>query len=95
VIFGSNYQAAAGLAFARRLSIVTALDKIAPGSFGRPCSATSCCYFMIAKLCDSRDKLKWVFRIIIAAHIWLIYPESSAVDRPDAAQLCPQCHFSR
>lgn len=54
------------------LSIVTALDKNRAWQVWQGLLGYVLLFFMIAKLCDDREKLKWVFRIIIVAHIWLI-----------------------
>lgn len=54
------------------LSILTALDKSRAWEFWQGMLGYILLFFMIAKLCDSREKLKWVFRVIIVAHIWLI-----------------------
>lgn len=73
VIFGSTItKLLLALLLLAGLSIVTALDKDRAWLFWQSLLGYILLFFMIAKLCDSREKLKWVFRIIIAAHIWLI-----------------------
>lgn len=73
VIFGSTItKLLLALLLLAALSIVTALDSDRAWLFWQSLLGYILLFFMIAKLCDSRDKLKWVFRIIIVAHIWLI-----------------------
>lgn len=40
-------------------------------------------FFMIAKLCDDKDKIKWLFRIIIGVHIWLIFQNPALLTDPN------------
>jgi putative inorganic carbon (hco3(-)) transporter len=51
---------------------LTALDKSRAWQVWQGLLGYILLFYMIAKLCDSRDRLKWLFRTIIAAHVWLI-----------------------
>lgn len=55
------------------LSILTALNKERAWQVWQALLGYVFLFFMIAKLCDSREKLKWLFRIIIGAHVWLVF----------------------
>lgn len=54
-------------------SILTALDKDRAWQVWQALLGYFLLFFMIAKLCDSRERLKWLFRIIIGAHVWLVF----------------------
>lgn len=74
VIFASSItRLLLALLMLATLSISTALDKSQASQVWQGLLGYILLFFMIAKLCDSREKLEWLFRIIIAAHVWLIF----------------------
>lgn len=40
-------------------------------------------FFMVAKLCDDRRKLEWLFRIVIGMHLWLIFQNPKLITDPN------------
>lgn len=62
-----------GLLLLALVSILTALDKTRAWQAWQTLLGYVLLFFMVSKLCDTREKLKWLFRIIIAAHIWLVF----------------------
>jgi len=83
VIFSSSItKLLLALLLLAALSIFTALDKSRAWQVWQGLLGYILLFFMIAKLCDSRDKLKWVFRIIIAAHVWLVFLNPALLTDP-------------
>lgn len=39
-------------------------------------------FFMVAKLCDDVGKIKWVFRILVGVHVWLILQNPALLTDP-------------
>ena len=74
IIFSSNITKflLAILALAG-LSIIAALDPTRAWQFWQALLGYVMLFFMIAKVCDDRNKLKWLFRVIIMAHVWLVF----------------------
>lgn len=73
VIFGSPItKILLAMLLLAALSIITALDSNRAWVFWQAMFGYVLLYFMIAKLCDTPDRLKWVFRVIIIVHVWLI-----------------------
>lgn len=64
------------------VSIITALDKTRAWDHWQTLLGYVLLFFMIAKLCDSQEKLKWLFRTIVSAHIWLIFLNPALLTDP-------------
>jgi len=74
IIFGSNIgKFLLAILLLAALSIITALDPTRAWQFWQALLGYVMLFFMIAKVCDDRDKLKWLFRVIVLAHIWLVF----------------------
>lgn len=40
-------------------------------------------FFMVAKLCDSKSRLKWLFRCIVGIHVWLVFQNPALLTNPN------------
>ena len=40
-------------------------------------------FFMVAKLCDSKARIKWLFRCIIGVHVWLVFQNPALLTNPN------------
>lgn len=74
IIFSSNIaKFLLAMLLLAALSIITALDPSRAWQFWQALLGYVMLFFMIAKVCDDRNKLKWLFRVIIMAHVWLVF----------------------
>lgn len=64
------------------LSILTALNMSRAWQVWQGLLGYIMLFFMIAKLCDSQYRLKWLFRTIVAAHVWLIFLNPALLTDP-------------
>lgn len=72
-ILGSNVgKFLLGMLLLAALSIITALSPSRAWQFWQTLLGYLMLFFMIAKVCDDTNKLKWLFRVIILAHVWLV-----------------------
>lgn len=40
-------------------------------------------FFMVAKLCDDKDKIRSLFRVIVGIHVWLIFQNPALLTNPN------------
>lgn len=39
-------------------------------------------FFMLAKICDDQDKVRWVFRVLVGVHVWLVLQNPALLTDP-------------
>lgn len=71
------------LVFLASVSALFAVNKTMAWDMWRALLGYFFLFFMVAKLCDDRNKLEWLFRIIVGMHLWLIFQNPALLTDPN------------